>query len=229
METQKITNEIKNQILVAISSNGGEISSLGLMRLIEATNKLNAPQFVKLHNYSSDASDNGELADYLINVGVVYENAKKSTQRSINTLTVDDMIAISELCAPESIKGFNFINLKGVDPLTYCDNVKGMLFEALDEMKTVKPKESNNIALNSVLSFNTNTGNLLIRGEMVKGGKTVTVEQIVPKMVAKAPKTVAKEIINGYLNTRASKMRTFNITNLNKITINHKEIELVEV
>jgi len=223
-----ITSAVRNQILEAISTNGGEISALGLMRLIQSTNQLNAPQFVVLHNYSSDATNNEELADYKINVGVVYDNAKKSTQRSINTLTVEDMLKISNLCTPELIKGFKYINLKGISPLAYCDNVRNMILTAVQELKTVKPRVSNNITLNKVLSFNTNTGNLHIRGEVVNGGKKVTVEQKTIKLVAKAPKTVAKEVIKSFLGTRSSKIRTFNITNLNKITVNKNSIELVE-
>ena len=111
----------------------------------------------------------------------------------------------------------------------YCTAVKLALPTAIEEMKTVTPRPNDAVIhINSVLSYNTNTGNLLIAGELVKGGKTVKVEGET-KMTAKAPKTVAKEVVKDYLNSRTSKIRTFAITNLNTISINNQKIELIKV
>lgn len=220
----------QQEILTAINQAGGRISAIGLIRLIIATNAVNCPTLVQLHNYSSDKSENEELADYTINVGTKYDNAKTSSIRKIESLTIAELPEIQALCTPEKIKGFQYINRKGMNEADYCNAVKLALPEAIEEMKNVTARPNDAVIhLNSILSYNANTGNLLIAGELISGGKTVTVEQEAPKLTAKAPKTVAKEVVKTYLGTRSNKIRSFNITNLNTISINKKHIELVEV
>lgn len=223
METLK-ENALK--VLEMLKKANGRVSVDGLFRLIAITNEILAPMLVVLHNYTSDKSDNTELADYTLNVGTKYENAKVSTDKKLESLEPSDLLAIADNCTPTGIKGFIYINRKGLTESEYCTAVKNALPVALEEMKVVTDRPNDNVIhLNKVLSFNSNTGNLLIAGELVKGGKDVKVEGET-KMTAKAPKTVAKEMIKAYLNTRTSKIRTFAITNLNTISVNGEKIAL---
>lgn len=223
----KKNTEIAKQILAMLQVANGNISAMGLFRLITITNKIQAPTLVVLHNYTSDKSDNTELADYTLNVGTKYENALESTSKKIEDITVADLPEIQALCTPEKIKGFAYIDRKGLTEEAYCNAVKLALPTAIEEMKTVTPRTNDNvIRINKVLSYNTNTGHLLLSGELVKGGKTVSIVGEI-KMTAKAPKTVAKEVVKSFLNTRTSKIRTFVIENLNTISVNGERITLV--
>lgn len=228
----KLINDLKMKllaVLTAIRANGGNISAKGLFMLIRKTSELTAPQIVVLHNYTSDKSDNTELADYVMNIGTKYENAKDSSLKKLADLDLSDLAAIAETCTPATIKGYQYINRKGLTDAEYCTAVKNELPTALAEMQTVTDRPNDNVIhINSVLSYNSNTGNLLISGELVKGGKTTKIEGE-PKLTAKAPKTVAKEMIRAYLNTRTSKIRQFNITNLNEISIGGEKITLVPI
>lgn len=226
----KKNNEIANQVLAMLRANNGAISATGLFRLILVTNKVSisgVPTLAVLHDYNSDKSDNTELADYVINIGTKYENAKESTAKKIEDITVADLPELHELCTPATIKGFAFIDRKGLSEAAYCDAVKLALPVAIEEMKNVTARPNENvIRLNSILSYNTNTGSLLLAGELVKGGKTVSVVGET-KMTAKAPKTVAKEVVKNYLNARTSKIRSFKIENLRQISVANEKIELV--
>lgn len=84
---------------------------------------------------------------------------------------------------------------------------------ALQEMREPKQGkgESNDIWLNKVLVFNTNTQRLSIVGEEVK---KVVVEQGEFKKVASDPKTTAKNIIRKQLDFRSDKYRRFAIDNI---------------
>jgi hypothetical protein len=222
----KTTHENSYKVLAELRNAGGKISAIGLFRLIAITENIIAPMLVVLHNYTSDKSDNTELADYVMNVGTKYENAKESANKKITDLGTAEIVEIQALCTPATIKGYQHINRKGMTDENYCNAVKIAVPQAIEEMKTVKERPNENVIhLNKVLSYNTNTSNLLIAGELIKGGKSVTITGET-KPVAKAPLTVAKEVVKGYLNTRTSKIRTFAITNLNTISINGKKIDL---
>ena len=217
------------KVLAMLRSANGNISAKGLFHLIAATTEITAPTLAVLHNYTSDKSNNTELADYTLNVGTKYENAKTTTLKTVATLDLNDMLAISDLCTPTAIKGFSFIDRKGMTAEAYCTAVKAMIPKAIEEMQTVKDRPNDKVIhLNKVLSYNINTGNLLIAGELVNGGKRVSIEGNV-KLTAKAPKTVAKEVIKSYLDVRTSKIRTFAVTNLNTISVGGEKIELVKV
>lgn len=225
----KVTNEIKQQILAALQANGSQISAIGLFKLIEVTNAIVTPTFAVLHDYTSDKSDNTELADYTLNLGVKYENAKDKSVKLISQLTSQDVAIMATRCTPDQIKGFEYINLKGVTPQAYCEAVKLALPQAIEEMKTVKDTPNDAVIhVNSILSYNANTGNLLLAGELVKGGKTVSIQGEV-KTTAKGAKTVAKEVVKNYLNTRTSKIRSFAITNLHTVSVNGEKITLIEM
>lgn len=222
----KNTIENARKVLAMLQSANGKISVIGLFRLIILTSRVNAPTIAVLHNYTSDKSDNTELADYTLNIGTKYENAKATTLKTIANIDLYDMLAISDLCTPTAIKGFQYINRKGLTAEAYCTAVRAMIPQAVEEMRTITPRPNDNVIhLNKVLSFNTNTGNLLLAGELMNGGKRTAIEGEVT-LTAKAPKTVAKEVIKSYLNARTSKVRTFAINNLNTISVGGEKIAL---
>ena len=222
----KKTNENARKVLAMLRSANGAISALGLFRLIRLTSEITAPTLAVLHNYTSDKSDNTELADYTLNVGVKYDNAKATTLKTVANLDLSDMLAIADLCTPTAIKGFSYIDRKGMTAEAYCTAVKAMIPKAIEEMQVIKDRPNDAVIhLNKVLSFNINTGHLLLSGELVNGGKRVAVDGEV-KLTANAPKTVAKEVIKSYLNARTSKVRSFIIDNLNTISVGGEKIAL---
>jgi hypothetical protein len=222
----KNVNENARKVLAMLRSANGAISALGLFRLIRLTSKITAPTIAVLHNYTSDKSDNTELADYTLNVGTKYENAKSATLKTVANLDLSDMLAIADQCTPTAIKGFQYIDRKGMTAEAYCTAVKAMIPQAIEEMRTVTPRPNDAVIhLNKVLSFNINTGHLLLAGELINGGKRVAIEGDV-KLTAKAPKTVAKEVIRTYLNARTNKVRSFIIDNLNTISVGGEKIAL---
>jgi hypothetical protein len=225
----KKINENARKVLAMLRQANGKISAIGLFRLIRITSAIDSPTFAVLHNYTSDKSDKTELADYVLNVGTKYERAKETSIRKIENLGTADIMAIQQICTPETIKGFQYINRKGLSEIGYCNEVKLAVPQAIEEMKTVVSTPNvNEIHLNKVLKYNTNTGNLLLSGELISGGKTTTVKAE-PKFTAKAPLTVAKEVVRGYLNTRTNNIRSFRIDNLNTVSVANHKIELVAI
>ena len=84
---------------------------------------------------------------------------------------------------------------------------------------------NNNIKLNPVLWFNTNTENLLIFGKSVSKNTKVMGEF---KKVKSAPKTVAKNVIREIL--RKDDLRTFAISNvITKVAGNKETVEMCEL
>jgi len=228
MGITKITSEIRNQILVAINNNGGEISASGLMHLIEVTNAIVAPTIVVLHNYVPSGENAAAMADYKLNVATKYNNAKVKTQKNINSLTIDDMQAIANLCTIDNVNWLP-IALK-VSKQQFCDDMVFAIPKAIAEMQVVKPNKRNEIHLNKVLKFNVNTSSLLLAGELMANGKTIIVKADKPiKVVASSPKTIVKKVIKKYLGTRTSKIRTYDISQLHNISVKNENIVLNEI
>jgi transposase-like protein len=251
-------NTLKTNILTvlnAIRSNGGSISARALFALIYLTNRVVAPTIVRLIGYVSDKSEMNEIADKSMQLGVKYGNALKSTAKKLEELDAEDMTAIAETCTEQGIKGFRYINRKGLTVAEYCKAVVDALPLALAEMLDPKKRENNVIKLNDILWYNINTGNLLLFGEMIAESKIVTAEgcpacgkeivkgtlvfvadhhancphcgtQFGKDFTKKGAKTVAKQQINAYLNTRTSKVRTHKVVNLQAVAMLGEKVEL---
>jgi hypothetical protein len=88
METQNVEMQgIKNEILKFYSN----LNEQNLLKLVELTNKQNIG-FVSVKGYSSELSKGTEIANQLINVGMIYKNAIEKdnvTLANIDLSTID--------------------------------------------------------------------------------------------------------------------------------------------
>ena len=217
--------EERSEVIAQILSAYPSLTVFNLMQLISLTD-VKGTTFINIKNYSSNVSNNTEVADCQVLVGASYENMIDKdavTLENINLAQID-------------VTKYNYktINTNGKSLEDFQNEVKKALSPALAALKEALLKKQfgetagrtdNNVFFNKVLLFNTNTNNLSIRGQIVK--KTERVEGTF-KMVKSAPITVAKNIINNMVNARTNSIRTYNLTNISEcIRINGNEINIL--
>lgn len=201
--------------------------SLSTLELLIEKTSVKKVQFVKINGYQSASSNGTETADQLINVGASYENMLDKDADLFKDVDLSEINV-------DNYK-YQFVNMNGLTLDEYKQAVVNALPLALIELQSDKKEKENDtsssidtsatIKLNSTLFFNRNTRNLNIFGMQVY--KKVT-ERGEVKIVKKAPKTVAKEIIKKSVNSRASKLRTFTIQNIvTSVKINGSELLIV--
>lgn len=165
--------------------------------------------------YSSNATEQSELSQYVCNANVSYERALK---KDIETLKTFDLSKIDLSKIP-----FYRLNLKGNTEAQFSQLVNEALSIALSELIESKEKSANktpeqitkeqaekgilNLTSNGILKFNLNTMNFLIHAQKVN--KTVKVQSEVHKLVASSPKTIAKELISKQSKLKTLNYRTF--------------------
>jgi hypothetical protein len=203
MSTQTLNN--KQKAILSILNAYSNISLKQVTELIEATNGINGVSFVKIKGYSSDKSNNTEVADQLINVGASYSNM----------LVKDENIFANFDLTKVDVNNFNYdsIELKGKSVETFKKEVIEALPIALVELnKPKEKKETNDIWLNKALVFNLTTLRLSIFGQSINKQVEVKGEY---KKVASAPKTIAKKLIEKQAKGKTQTLRRFAIDNFN--------------
>jgi hypothetical protein len=175
-----------------------------------------------LKNYNSDASDNSELADHVVNIGFIYENMKAK-----------DIVLLSAVNIQEiDVDKYNYslVNTGNLTLSEYKQAVKNALPGALADLIASANAETgtsgrvnNDIYLNKCLVFNTNTMQLAIIGQGVT--KNVTFEGEA-KVTKKGAATVAKELIKKAANLRTNTYRRYKISNLSAVKITGETIEI---
>lgn len=211
------TSLIIAQIVSAVSGSSVET----IEQLIAATNPLKGCKFISIKNYNSDASDNTELANHVINIGFMYENMKKTDKELLKEVNLQEI----------NVDNYNYglVNTGVFTLPEFKRAVKTSLKQAFDELTASNDagpsnRTNNDIFLNKCLVFNTNTRSLSIIGQSVT--KSVTLEAE-PKVTKKAAKTVAKELIKKAAKLRTDTYRRFKIDNLNEVKISGETIEIL--
>jgi len=218
------TFSIQEQTIIAILLAYPNLSSTDLFKIIDATTVKGA-KFVSIKDYNSDKTDNTELANYVVNIGISYENMLNKDSMTLHSYSIDTIKDVLK----DKVLTHNYgkYDLKKFANSTNPSNeILELLPTALIEMKQADQqptdRQNNNIKLNPVLWFNTSTNNLLIFGKKVSKVTTVKGEH---KKTASAPLTVAKNIIRDTL--RKDDLRTFKIDNmLTSITSKGQTLEL---
>lgn len=194
----------KEQAILAILESYPNLTVVKIVQLIEQTNEIGGCSFVSLKGYSSEKSNGTELADYLVNVGASYKNMVKKDV---------DIYANFDLSTVDVDKfDYSTIDTKKLTLEQFKQAVKEALPIALDELQQPKAKRdtSADFWLNKVLVFNFNTNKLRLMGQSIN--KTTQVKGEF-KVVASAPKTIAKRLIEKQANSRSASLRGFTIEN----------------
>jgi hypothetical protein len=195
----------------------GNLSIYNLVRLIFRTSEIGGCSFVSIKGYNSDKSGNTEVADHIINVGATYTNMKSKDAIRFEDVNLDEI----------DVTKFNYdtIDLNGVALSEYQEQVRLALPQAKFELCNPSKKETNDVWLNKVLVYNTNTKKLSVFGQSI-GQKKVVVEGDY-KVVKSAPKTIAKKLIQNFVSSRKATIRRFTIDNtLQSITLKGDTIEI---
>lgn len=210
------TLNLKNTIL-QIASVYNNLNESQIQKLIESTNLINGVSFVKIENYSSDKSNNTEIANQLINIGASYQNMiKKDTNIyanfDVNTVDVDKF-------------NYSTIDTGKLTLEQFKQAVKENLEIALTELQAPKKsKETNDVYLNKALVFNLTTMRLSIIGQQIN--KVVETKGEF-KIVKSSPKTIAKRLIEKQAKGRTQTLRRFALDNVIKeIRLNGETIEI---
>ena len=204
-----------------------EVYKLDIFQLFTATNKQGA-NFIKITDYNSTQSDNTEVADHTVNIGISYANMSNKDSLTLNDLQIDTICEVLQ----SNVMNHNYSKYdlsKFHNPekpyLEIFDILPATLIEMKQDDQKPADRINNNIKLNPVLWFNTNTENLLIFGKSVSKNTKVMGEF---KKVKSAPKTVAKNIIREIL--RKDDLRTFAISNvITKVAGNKETVEMCEL
>ena len=214
---------LNEQIFLSVIAAYNNIAPKSLVDLINATT-IKGCKFVNIKGYTSDKSENTEIADMLMNIGISYGNMVNKDETTLNTYDIDTIKDVLK----EAVKGHNYGKYdlsKFTDKVNPSAEVLELLPAALIAMKQDSdkaPRTDNNIKLTPVLWFNTNTKNLLLFGQVIT--KTAIVKGDFKK-VASAPLTVAKNIIRDTL--KKSDLRTLSLPNiLGNVKLNGETLEL---
>ena len=230
------TTEQREQMLLSLITHNPDMSieilgmcldnlianNVGLFNVFNATNKGGA-NFISIKDYNSDVTNNTELASYTVNIGINYANMLNKdniTLQSYSAETIKDVLkdkATKHNYGKYDLKKFT-------NPLQPHLEIIDLLPAALLELTTpsTKVRENNNIKLNKSLWYNTNTQNFLVFGQCIDKKTTIIAEK---KLVASAPMTVAKNIINDTL--KKDDLRTFKLGNiLTTLSGNKETIEI---
>lgn len=203
---------ISETIILSIISTYNNMTVETLNALINATT-IKGCKFINIKGYTSDKSDNTELADMLMNIGISYENMKNNDVVNLNDYSHE---TIADLLKVDVMKhDFSRYNLsKFANPDQPHNEVIALLPTALIALKeaaaTEKPRKDNNIKLTPVLWFNTETKNLILFGQLI-AKKVETKGEY--KKTASAPLTIAKDIIRA-TTQKKSALRTLAIPNI---------------
>lgn len=189
---------IKNEILKYYSNLNEET----LNKLFELTDQQKIG-YVSIKGYSSELSKGTEIANQLINVGMNYGKAKESDAVNYNNFDISK-VDINKF-------DYNYIDTDKLTLAEFKQAVKDSLPQALEELKKEpKPRKSNDIKINSILVFNTNTLKLSIVGK--SESKTVETEGEF-KVVKSKPLSVAKKLIRQQSKGKTQALRRFAIEN----------------
>jgi len=208
----------KEKAIVAILTAYSNLNIEQINDLISATNGIKGVSFVSIKGYSSDKSNNTEIANHLINIGASYANM----------ITKDGNIYANFDVTSVNIDKFDYsaIDTAGLTLDEYKAEVKKELPVALDELNQPKAKKdtSADIWLNKALVFNLNTLTLSIFGQSVT--KNVETKGTF-KLVKSAPKTVAKRLIEKQAQGKAQTLRRFALNNLvGSVTLKGETLEI---
>ncbi|MEO6305572.1 MAG: hypothetical protein ABIP51_20580 [Bacteroidia bacterium] len=225
MQTDNTTKQILAQIVSAIS--GTQIETVE--SLIAATDVVKGCRFIAMRDYKSDATNNTESANHVINIGFIYENMKaKDIDLLVNVLTGEQLVNTQNIDL-ENLD-YSTINTGKLTLTEYKEAVRNSMPLGYSELITsasavpgTSGRENNDIYLNNVLVFNTNTQSLSIIGQSVS--KTVLVEGEI-KVTKKAPLTLAKELIRQAAGLKTNSYRRFKIENLNSVKISGEVIDI---
>jgi hypothetical protein len=256
----KISEDIKTNakaVITAVQTNNAEgkkyINLFALLRLIVLTSRLTCPTIIRIKDYVSSASNLSEVADCSFLIGVKYGNAREASIKQAENLDAEDILAIQNSCTPSEIKGFKYINKKGLTADEYCAQVRSFVLDAI--AKKCAPKVRKNmevIRINSVLKYFINTGNINMLGEKLNSkitklhlcpacsGEYMYVSVVedshtecpichatIENLTANKPATVAGWQVDKFLNSRASKVQWHTVSQIGSITIQHENLELV--
>lgn len=215
---------VREGLIVAILRAYPNLTLNTLTDLINATT-VSGCKFISLKDYSSDKSENTELANYTVNIGISYENMLNKDSITLNTYDIETVQTV----LADKVKSHNYGQYdlsKFADANNPAAEVLALLPAALIAMKQADQnpaeRENNNEKLNPVLWFNTATENLLIFGKKISKATTVKGDY---KKVKSAPLTVAKNVIRDTL--RKDDLRTFKIDNVyTSLTAKGETLEL---
>lgn len=215
---QQVTLNQKEQAIVAILANYGNLNMDAVTKLIEATNGVSGVSFVSIKGYSSDKSENTELANHVINIGASYQNMLNKDAVTLDNINLDNI----------DVNNYNYdtVDTANLSLDAYKQAVKDMLPTALAEMQAPKAKKdtSADIWLNKALVFNLNTLRLSIFGQ------SMTKETVIKgdlKKVKSAPKTIAKKLIEKACKSRTAAIRRFTLDNtLANINLKGETVEM---
>lgn len=208
----QLNSDVQNSLISEILSIYSFFRKDLFFDLISATNEIGGVSFVSIKGYCSDASNNTEIADQLINIGASYQNMQTNDHNRYKNC---DFNVFCTLVDDFSLK---YINTDGLSEFSYKVAIKNAYPNVLTELLNPKqsaPKADNFIHFNKVLAYNTNTKNLSIFGMQVN--KSVVVKsQSEPKIVKSKPETITKQLIQQAVGSRTSTLRRFNIGNITK-------------
>ena len=181
---------LRSEILTLILMSYPDMTLNTLKGLINACSP-NGCKFVAIKNYSSDSSNNTEIANHVVNIGISYANLKECDNNTLSTLTPGATMGaiVKHDFSVYDLSKFAYPETPHMEILFHMEN-------ALNEMRNPKetaPKADNNIKITNTLWFNTATKNLLIFGSDI--AKNV-IEKAETKKITSAPLTVAKNIID---------------------------------
>ena len=222
------------EILELVKASNVTFSIENFEHIINLVNPLKGCSFMSIRNYSNDASEGTEVADYLININGNYANVLAKQQKLMGDFALDyitngiDSEAYKTFVVAANAYNFgkhiNANELSAEGLLTNFDTcLTAKLYPTLKKDGTpYAAKVDNYLKIGKILSYNTSTKNAGIFGLLVK--KTVIVKGTYKPTSTKI-ETLTKNIIDNCVGATMQDIRRFNLGKMTAIKAMGETVE----
>jgi hypothetical protein len=184
-------------------------------RFIDKFNGLNGAKFISINKYFSDTSK--ELANYVLNVNISIEEAKKKDFDSLKSITDNDLKDISKV----SDIAIEVLKVSLSEMLTSAE--KNLSTDITERSNQSQAQTNAYIPLAKGVKLNPETMAIYIFGQIID--KKI-LEKGEYKTVKSSDKTLGKKAITKHLDLRAGKFRTFILGNADSLKVSGTTIEI---
>ena len=184
-------------------------------KLFESFQQITGVSFIGINNYQSTST--GEVSNYIVNVGLSVENAKRKDLEKLRNCTDADLQAIADK------KGLDFNICKlALQELT-ASAEKNLSSNPLERSNQSQAQTDAYINITSAIRYHEGNETFHIFGQRIR--KEVVVKGTY-KEVKSSAKTLAKKAIKTKLNFTSDDFRDFIIDNVSQVSILGEKIDL---
>ena len=187
-----------------------------MKKFFDKFQNLKGVSFIGVNNYY--AKTTGEVSNYVINVNLSVENAKRTDLQKLQNCTAEDLDNVLN-----SASGFTLDDTKTALQEMLCSAEKNLNENKEDRSVQSQAQTDAYIHLTPAIRLHKENMEIHIFGQLISKVVLVKGEY---KTVNSSGKTLAKQAIKKYLDMRSDKFRDFILGNVDQIKISGETLEI---